>query len=103
MPLQTKALFEFGPFLLNPAERRLLREKVQVQLPPKAFDALLVMVENRGRLLEKDELLRMVWPDSFVEESNLAQHVSILRKALRRRGRGSVHRNCAAVWVSFCG
>src|SRR5580658_293064 len=83
MSLQTKAVFEFGWFHLNPAERRLLRGKVPVQLPPKAFDALLVMVESRGRLLGKDELMRKVWPDSFVEESNLAQHVSILRRALR--------------------
>jgi TolB-like protein/DNA-binding winged helix-turn-helix (wHTH) protein len=83
MSVQTKAVFEFGWFRLNPAERLLLREQVPVQLPPKAFDALVVMVENRGRLLGKDELLKKVWPDSFVEESNLAQHVSILRKALR--------------------
>lgn len=83
MSLQTKAIFEFGPFRLNPAERLLLREQAPVPLPPKAFDALVVMVESRGRLLEKDELLRTVWPDTFVEESNLAQHISILRKALR--------------------
>jgi TolB-like protein/DNA-binding winged helix-turn-helix (wHTH) protein len=83
MSTQTKAIYEFGMFRLNPGERLLLRELVPVQLPPKAFDALVVMVENRGRLLGKDELLRIVWPDSFVEESNLAQHVSILRKALR--------------------
>jgi TolB-like protein/DNA-binding winged helix-turn-helix (wHTH) protein len=83
MSLQTKPVFEFGWFRLNPAERLLLREQVQVRLPPKAFDALVVLVENRGHLLEKDELLRKVWPDTFVEESNLAQHISILRKALR--------------------
>jgi TolB-like protein/DNA-binding winged helix-turn-helix (wHTH) protein len=83
MSLQTRAVFEFGVFRLNPVERLLLREQVQVPLPPKAFDALVVMVESRGRLLGKDELLRKVWPDTFVEESNLAQHISILRKALR--------------------
>lgn len=83
MSIQTKAIFEFGSFRLNPAERLLLREQVQVALPPKAFDALVVLVQNRGRLLGKDELLRAVWPGTFVEESNLAQHVSILRKALR--------------------
>jgi TolB-like protein/DNA-binding winged helix-turn-helix (wHTH) protein/Tfp pilus assembly protein PilF len=83
MSVQAKAIFEFGSFRLNPAERLLLRDQVPVQLPPKAFDALVVMVENRGRLLGKDELLGKVWPDSFVEESNLAQHISILRKALR--------------------
>jgi TolB-like protein/DNA-binding winged helix-turn-helix (wHTH) protein/Tfp pilus assembly protein PilF len=82
MSLQTKAVFEFGCFRLNPAERQLLRELAPVHLPPKAFDALVVLVENRGRLLGKDELLSAVWPGTFVEESNLAQHISILRKAL---------------------
>src|SRR5271166_727297 len=89
MSSQTKAVFEFGCFRLNPAERLLLREKMQVQLPPKAFDALVILVENRGRLLGKDELLRKVWPDTFVEESNLAQHISILRRALRDGEDGS--------------
>src|SRR5271165_418859 len=83
MSLETKAVFEFGPFRLNPAERLLLRGQTPVRLSPKAFDALVFLVENRGRLLEKDELLRKVWPDTFVEESNLAQHISILRKALQ--------------------
>jgi TolB-like protein/DNA-binding winged helix-turn-helix (wHTH) protein/Flp pilus assembly protein TadD len=83
MSTQTKVIFEFGLFRLNPAERLLLRDQVPVRLPPKAFDALVVLVENRGHLLEKDELLRKVWPDTFVEESNLAQHISLLRKALQ--------------------
>jgi TolB-like protein/DNA-binding winged helix-turn-helix (wHTH) protein len=83
MSAQTKVIFEFGSFRLNPAERLLLRDQAPVHLPPKAFDALLVLVENRGHLLEKDELLRKVWPDTFVEESNLAQHISLLRKALQ--------------------
>jgi TolB-like protein/DNA-binding winged helix-turn-helix (wHTH) protein/tetratricopeptide (TPR) repeat protein len=83
MSVQTKATFEFGPFRLNPAERLLLRDQAPVHLPPKAFDALVVLVENRGHLLEKDELLRKVWPDTFVEESNLAQHISVLRRALQ--------------------
>jgi len=54
-----------------------------VRLPPKAFDALVLLVENAGHLLEKEELLRKVWPGTFVEESNLTQHISILRKALQ--------------------
>src|SRR5580700_7727288 len=83
MSVQTKVTFEFGSFRLNPYERRLLRDQTQIHLPPKAFDALVVLVENRGHLLEKDELLRRVWPDTFVEESNLAQHISVLRKALQ--------------------
>jgi DNA-binding winged helix-turn-helix (wHTH) protein len=83
MSLQEKVVFEFGLFRLDPAERLLLREQVPVRLPPKAFDALVLLVENPGHLLEKEELLRRVWPGTFVEESNLAQHVSILRKALQ--------------------
>ena len=81
--MQAKVVFEFGLFRLNPAERLLLRAQTPVRLPPKAFDALLVLVENPGHLLEKEELLQKVWPDTFVEESNLAQHISILRKALQ--------------------
>src|SRR5580692_3162560 len=89
MSAQAKVIFEFGSFRLNPAERLLLRDQASVHLPPKAFDALLVLVENRGHLLEKDELLRRVWPDTFVEESNLAQHISLLRKALQDGEDGS--------------
>jgi TolB-like protein/DNA-binding winged helix-turn-helix (wHTH) protein/tetratricopeptide (TPR) repeat protein len=83
MSLQGKAVFEFGLFRLIPAERLLLREDVPVRLPPKAFDALVLLVENAGHLLEKEELLKKVWPGTFVEESNLAQLVSILRRALQ--------------------
>ncbi len=83
MSLQAKTVFEFGLFRLNPAERLLLREQVPVRLPPKAFDALVLLVANPGHLLEKEELLKNVWPGTFVEESNLAQHISILRKALQ--------------------
>ncbi len=83
MSLQDKVVFEFGLFRLNPAERLLLREQVPVRLPPKAFDALVLLVENPGHLLEKEELLSKVWPGTFVEESNLAQHISILRKVLQ--------------------
>jgi TolB-like protein/DNA-binding winged helix-turn-helix (wHTH) protein len=89
MSLQRKVIFEFGSFRLNPAERLLLRDQAQVRLPPKAFDALVVLVENRGHLLEKEELLAKVWPDTFVEESNLAQHISLLRKALQDGDDGS--------------
>src|SRR5258708_35326581 len=89
MYAQTNVIFEFGSFRLNPAERLLLRGQAQVHLPPKAFDALACLVEKRGRLVEKDERLRKVWPDTFVEESNLAQHISVLRKALQDREDGS--------------
>lgn len=75
-------LYEFGPFLLDAAERKLSRRGRPVALPDKAFDVLLALVGRGGRLVEKDELLREVWPDSFVEEANLAVHVAKLRSAL---------------------
>jgi len=83
MALETKPVWQFGPFQLDPGERLLLRDGSEVRLPPKAFDLLVALVIGRGRLLEKDELLKQVWPDAFVEESSLAQHVFVLRKALQ--------------------
>ena len=62
--------YEFGPFRLDPAERMLLRGNEIVLLTPKAFDTLHLLVRNSGHLLEKDELLRAVWPDTFVEEGS---------------------------------
>jgi Tol biopolymer transport system component/DNA-binding winged helix-turn-helix (wHTH) protein len=79
----SKTVYKFGPFVVDPAERQLTRDGVAVAVPPKAFDTLLELVRNSGHLLEKRELMAAVWPDSFVEEVNLAQSVSMLRKALR--------------------
>ncbi len=78
----TPQLYEFGPFRLEPAERKLLRGNDVVVLTPKAFDTLVLLVRNSGRLIEKDELIRMLWPDTFVEEGTLTNHISLLRKAL---------------------
>jgi DNA-binding winged helix-turn-helix (wHTH) protein/TolB-like protein/Flp pilus assembly protein TadD len=75
-------VYEFGPFQLDPTEGLLLREGTPVPLMPKTFEVLRVLVENRGRLLQKDELMKLVWPESFVEEGNLSHHVFTLRKAL---------------------
>jgi DNA-binding winged helix-turn-helix (wHTH) protein/TolB-like protein/Flp pilus assembly protein TadD len=74
--------YAFGPFLLDTRERRLLRDGKVVPLTLKAFDLLLVLVENQGHLLQKEELLRRVWPDAIVEENNLTVTISALRKAL---------------------
>jgi DNA-binding winged helix-turn-helix (wHTH) protein/TolB-like protein/Flp pilus assembly protein TadD len=79
---QFKSIYEFGRFLLDAGERSLLRDGQPVALTPKAFDTLLVLVQNSGHVLEKDELMKAVWPDSFVEEVNLAHNISVLRKAL---------------------
>jgi DNA-binding winged helix-turn-helix (wHTH) protein/pimeloyl-ACP methyl ester carboxylesterase/class 3 adenylate cyclase len=77
-----KRLYQFGRFKLNKAERLLLCDATPVPLTPKVFDTLVVLVENSGHVISKEELIQRVWPDSFVEENNLAQNISILRKAL---------------------
>jgi len=82
MALEKNHFYRFGSFRLDPAKRVLLRSQKPVPLMPKAFDTLLVLVENRDHTVGKDELLKTLWPDSFVEEANLAQNVAVLRKAL---------------------
>lgn len=82
MSRQAKHLYEFGPFCLDATERLLMRDGRVVSLPPKVVDTLLVLVEHRGHILEKDELMSALWPDTFVEESSLAQNVFLLRRAL---------------------
>ncbi len=77
-----KQIYEFGSYRLDPAERRLLFEGQPVQLPPKAFEMLVVLVENNGSLVEKDTLMQKIWADSFVEEGNLKLCVHTLRKSL---------------------
>jgi DNA-binding winged helix-turn-helix (wHTH) protein/Tol biopolymer transport system component len=75
-------LYEFGPFRLDPTERILRRGDEIVPLTPKAFDTLHLLVRNSGHLLEKDELIRALWPDTFVEEGSLSNNIFLLRKAL---------------------
>ncbi|MGB6477101.1 MAG: tetratricopeptide repeat protein [Candidatus Sulfotelmatobacter sp.] len=75
-------LYDFGPFRLDPQRRLLSRGADPVPLTPKVIETLVVLVENRDRVVSKDDLMKMLWPDSFVEESNLSQNVFVLRKAL---------------------
>lgn len=75
-------VYQFGPFQLDVKESVLLRNGQPVALTPKAFDTLLMLVRNSGRIIEKDELLKMVWSEKFVEEATLAQNIFTLRKAL---------------------
>ena len=75
-------LFQFGAFRLDAGERVLLRDGRLVPLPAKVFRTLLLLVRNNGHVVEKDVLMQEVWPDEYVEEGNLAQHIFILRKAL---------------------
>jgi TolB-like protein/DNA-binding winged helix-turn-helix (wHTH) protein/Tfp pilus assembly protein PilF len=78
----TNNLYRFGDFSLDAQGRVLMRGEEAVPLTPKAFDVLLLLIQNSGRILTKDELMKAVWPDSFVEESNLTQTIFMVRKAL---------------------
>jgi DNA-binding winged helix-turn-helix (wHTH) protein/TolB-like protein/Tfp pilus assembly protein PilF len=82
MSLQSQSFYEFGPFRLEPSEHLLLRSGESIPLPPKALDTLLLLVQNSGHVLSKDVLMKTLWPDTFVEENNLTQHISMLRRAL---------------------
>lgn len=82
MRQQIRHLYEFGPFRIDPGKRLLLRGDETVPLPGKVFDILLVLVQQGQEVVSKDDLMRTVWPDSFVEESNLSQSIFLLRKAL---------------------
>src|SRR6202161_3190978 len=75
-------IYRFGEFLLDPARRTLSRADSPVSLTPKAFDVLLFLVQNPNRLVTKEELLQAVWGETIVEEGNLTQYISHLRKAL---------------------
>ena len=75
-------VFHFDEFTLDVRERRLLRGAEVVRVSPKAYDVLVALVQQRGRLVTKDELLKRIWPESFVEEGGLTVHMSALRKAL---------------------
>jgi DNA-binding winged helix-turn-helix (wHTH) protein/pimeloyl-ACP methyl ester carboxylesterase len=79
-------VYAFGPFVLDTREGALLREGRAVPLTPKAFETLVALVERGGHCVGKDELMRRVWPDSFVEENNLSQNISQLRRALHAEG-----------------
>jgi len=82
MGQQENHSYEFGRFRLNAAERVLLREGELVPLTPKVFDILVTLVEHGGQVVSKDDLMKRVWPNTFVEEGNLTQNISLLRKAL---------------------
>jgi Tol biopolymer transport system component/DNA-binding winged helix-turn-helix (wHTH) protein len=82
MSPKIKHFYEFCNFRLDTAEKILLHENKPVPLTPKVFDTLNILIENAGRLLEKDEMMNKIWHDHFVEESNLTFNIKMLRKAL---------------------
>src|SRR5947208_6999256 len=78
--------YAFGEYSLDPGQRSFTRNSEQVHIPAKEFDTLLYFLENPGRTLTKDEMMTAIWDDTFVEEGNLAQYVSRLRKLLDANG-----------------
>src|SRR6185295_11491010 len=83
-----RRFYLFDGFRVDVNERLLFKDNREVTLTPKVFDTLLVLLENSSHVMTKKELMRQVWPDSFVEENNLAQNISILRKALGKGKEG---------------
>jgi len=88
MNTNPKRFYDFGPFRVNESERLLLRGDEVVPLTPKAFEMLLVLVQSSGHVLTKEELMKRVWPDSFVEEANLSHNIYKLREAIGEGGNG---------------
>src|SRR5688572_8805653 len=76
------SVFEFEDYVLKPSERLLLRKGNPVPLKAKVFETLLSLVRNHGRVLSKDDLMKLIWSDRFVEEGNLSQYIFILRRIL---------------------
>src|SRR5262245_22167441 len=81
-----RSVYRFGPFLLDAAERRLVRDDAEVALTRKSFDLLLLLVEHAGRLQSREALYAALWPDTIVEEHTLTWHLSALRRALGDTG-----------------
>jgi DNA-binding winged helix-turn-helix (wHTH) protein len=86
---QAKDFYEFGPYRLNPSVLVLSQDGVTVRLTPKVLLTLKALLEKAGDVVTKEELLRSVWPDTYVEESNLAQNISVLRRALGTAPKGA--------------
>ena len=82
-------VLEFGEFHLDMPRRRLCRKQDPIALQPKAFDLLAYLATHRGRVVPKDELFSALWPDTFVQDANLPQTVSVLRRALGESSQGS--------------
>jgi DNA-binding winged helix-turn-helix (wHTH) protein len=82
MSEKTKHFYAFGPFRLDSEKRVLVRDGVPVPLAPKVAETLLSLVESAGHLVDKDDLMKRVWPDAFVEEGNLNKNIFVLRKLL---------------------
>jgi DNA-binding winged helix-turn-helix (wHTH) protein len=83
--LQSAQYYEFGPFRLVADEHRLYKDGEVIMLPPKEFDLLMLLLQNPGQVMNRESLIKALWPDTVVEEANLNVHISALRKALAER------------------
>src|SRR5438477_13153086 len=83
--VEARMVYEFGPFRLDPVERRLLADGMQLAITPKALETLLMLLSRPGDVLNKEELIDAVWGEVAVEENNLTQQISVLRRAIGRR------------------
>jgi len=94
MSSRPQVAYKFGDFLLNPADKQLLRDGKPVALRQKVFDALLLLVESQAHLVEKNDFLKRVWPDSFVGRGSVgALHFALAQGAAGRNARVHVHRD----------
>ncbi|HMD69939.1 MAG TPA: transcriptional regulator, partial [Bryobacteraceae bacterium] len=86
MPLPVIEGYEFGQYRIDTGERLLRRDGELIPLPPKVSDTLLVLVRSAGRMVDKSDLMKAVWPDTFVEEGALTRNISLIRKTLGDTG-----------------
>src|SRR5262245_5341410 len=91
MSLYMNHLYQFGDFTVDIGQRVLMREGKPLQMTPKVFDTLLILLENSGRIAEKNELMNRLWPDTFVEDTNLAFNILQLRKSLGDNARNPTY------------
>ena len=97
-------IYEFGDFRVDTVKRLLLgRDGEAIPLTPKVFDALLYLLEHQGAVLDKDELMRALWPHTVVEENNLNQSISALRRVRREPGREPLYCDGAGTRLLLCG
>jgi hypothetical protein len=100
---QNSPSYQFDAFELDPVRRLLLRDGKTIALKPKVFETLLVLLRNSGRVMDKDELMQQVWPDTVVEEVNLAHNISVIRKALGQRAdENPLHHHSARSRLWLC-
>src|SRR6185369_4597137 len=91
MSLAEKEFYRFGEFTVDGVQKVLMHKSKPVALAPKVFDTLLILVGSSGKIVEKEELMNRLWPDTFVEESNLTFNIQQLRKALGDNARKPIY------------